>query len=92
MHPKLPGNPDILLKDTKTAIFLHGCFWHKCPKCYKAPKSNKEYWLPKIQRNVDRDKKNAKILKSQGYTVIVVWEHEIKGDFNSVLKKIEKMV
>ncbi len=58
MHPKLSGSPDILLKDANTVVFLHGCFWHKCPKCYKEPKSNKKYWLPKIEKNVKRDRKN----------------------------------
>ncbi|MFA5333326.1 MAG: very short patch repair endonuclease [Candidatus Nanoarchaeia archaeon] len=77
MHPKIEGSPDIILKDRKLAIFIHGCFWHKCPKCYKEPKSNKKYWLPKIERNVERDNLNKKMLKKQGYKSLVIWEHEI---------------
>jgi len=88
MHPKLAGHPDILLTDSNTAVFLHGCFWHKCPKCYKEPKSRREYWLPKIKNNVKRDQKNAKILKSKGFKVIKIWEHEVKKEFDKVLRKI----
>ncbi|MFA5382379.1 MAG: hypothetical protein WC356_04375 [Candidatus Micrarchaeia archaeon] len=50
MHPKLPGNPDIVLKDSKTAVFLHGCFWHKCPNCYKEPKSREAIGCPKLRK------------------------------------------
>lgn len=88
MHPKLTGNPDILLTSTKTVVFLQGCFWHKCQKCYKEPKTRKKYWLPKIQNNVKRDRKNAKILKSQGFIVLKVWEHDIKKNFKRVMEKI----
>ena len=52
MHPKICGNPDVILKESNTVIFIHGCFWHKCQKCYKKPKSNREYWFPKIEKNV----------------------------------------
>jgi len=65
MHPNLPGKPDLLLKKTNTVIFLHGCFWHKCNLHYKEPKSRKEYWVPKIQKNVQNAEpiiRNADIL------------------------------
>lgn len=90
MHPDLSGSPDVLLKETNTAVFLHGCFWHKCSKCYKEPKSNKEYWLPKIEKNVKRDIKNVNFLKSGSFFVLKVWEHEVKKDFSRVLKRIKK--
>jgi len=88
MHPRLIGKPDILLTNTNVVVFLHGCFWHKCPKCYKEPKSQKDYWLLKIDNNMKRDKKYARMLKFEGYKVIKVWEHEVKKDFNRALKKI----
>jgi len=90
MHPKLAGNPDILLTSTKTVVFLQGCFWHKCPKCYKEPKTRKKYWMPKIQNNVKRDRKNAKILKGGRFNVLKVWEHDIKKNFDKVLTKVCK--
>lgn len=89
MHPKIDGCPDLLLTKTKTAVFLQGCFWHKCPKCYKAPKSKRKYWLPKIDTNAKRDKKNIKILKSKGFKVMKIWEHQVKKDFGKVIKRLE---
>lgn len=88
MYPEMEGSPDIILKDAKKAVFIHGCFWHKCPKCYKPPKSRKEYWLPKIERNVKRDKENIRILKKGGWKVIRIWEHEIKNNKKKAIKKI----
>ena len=76
----LPGTPDIVLPKYKTVIFVNGCFWHKhnCSR-FVWPSSNQDYWIPKILRNVDRDKKNIELLKSQGWKVIVVWECELKS-------------
>ena len=91
MHPKLFGNPDILLIESNTIIFLHGCFWHKCPKCYIEPKTKKDYWIPKINRNVERDIINTKKLKEDGYNILIIWEHEIKKDFVNVISKIKKI-
>jgi DNA mismatch endonuclease (patch repair protein) len=88
MHPKLGGFPDVLLTKSKTAVFLQGCFWHKCSKCYKEPKTRKKYWLPKIESNVKRDRKSAKILKVQGFNVLKIWEHQVKKDLNKVLKRL----
>ena len=88
MHPKMEGSPDIILANTKTAVFLHGCFWHKCPKCYTKPKTNKKYWLPKIEKNVIRDRKNSKILKKGGFKVVRIWEHEAKKNIKKISKRL----
>ncbi|SFL28735.1 T/G mismatch-specific endonuclease [Lachnospiraceae bacterium KH1T2] len=76
---KLPGKPDIVLPKYKTVIFVNGCFWHKhdCPR-FVWPASNTEYWIPKIQRNVDRDIEIHELLRNAGWNVIVVWECELK--------------
>ena len=76
---KLPGCPDIVLSKYKTVIFVNGCFWHKhdCPR-FVWPSSNQEYWKPKILRNVERDKNNCRELSSMGWTVITIWECELK--------------
>lgn len=78
-YKKLPGKPDIVLPKYRTVIFVNGCFWHKhdCPR-FVWPSSNQDYWRPKILGNVERDKKNADQLRSQGWNVIVVWECELK--------------
>lgn len=75
----LPGTPDIVLPKYKTVIFVNGCFWHKhdCPR-FVWPSSNQEYWKPKIQHNVERDKQNIAALHNLGWSVITVWECELK--------------
>ncbi|WP_350336727.1 DNA mismatch endonuclease Vsr [[Clostridium] symbiosum] len=75
----LPGKPDIVLPKYKTVIFVNGCFWHKhdCPR-FVWPASNQEYWIPKILRNVERDKENYTALENKGWRVLVVWECELK--------------
>lgn len=76
---RLPGKPDIVLPKYKTVIFVNGCFWHKhdCPR-FVWPESNKDYWIPKILRNTERDKEIYNILESQGWRVLIVWECELK--------------
>lgn len=75
----LPGCPDIVLPKYKTVIFVNGCFWHMhdCPR-FVWPSSNREYWEPKIRRNVERDKNNIERLQREGWRVLVVWECELK--------------
>ncbi len=87
-QPRLPGNPDLGSKSRKIAIFVNGCFWHGCPWHYKEPKSRKSYWIPKIQRNVNRDRKKALMLKEDGFAVISLWEHEVFGNIKQCTKKI----
>lgn len=80
LHGKhLAGKPDIVLTKYRTAIFVHGCFWHRHQGCKVAttPKSRTEFWIDKFARNVARDKKNLELLRNHGWNVIVVWECEI---------------
>ena len=58
-QPKVNGKPDFANNKRKVAVFVDGCFWHKCPKCYRPPKSNQEYWIPKIERNVEKGRRQA---------------------------------
>ena len=76
---KLPGCPDIVLPKYKTVIFVNGCFWHKhdCPR-FVWPSSNQDYWIPKIQRNIERDRLNVAELQKKGWHIITVWECELK--------------
>ena len=79
---RYPGRPDIILPKYKTAIFVNGCFWHMhdgCPK-FIMPKSNIEYWKPKLERNKRHDIENKITLEKQEWKVIVVWECELKKD------------
>lgn len=76
---RLVGKPDIVLPKYKTVIFVNGCFWHMhdCSKS-RLPKSNQDYWIPKIQRNMERDRENYNKLQELGWKVIIVWECELK--------------
>jgi len=79
LHKKeLPGKPDIFLKKFNLAIFVNGCFWHQhgCKKTSK-PKSNKYYWIDKLNKNVIKDKQNKKSLLNKGINVLTIWECEI---------------
>ena len=79
MHTKIvPGKPDIAFLAQKLAVFVDGCFWHGCPKCYIRPKSSQDYWDAKIQRNRQRDAKINKELKAIGWTPLRIWEHQVK--------------
>lgn len=72
----LPGTPDLVLPRHRKVIFVHGCFWHqhRCPRGDRRPKSNQEYWIPKLQRNVQRDRRARRQLNRLGWSVLVVWE------------------
>lgn|SRR3989344_1547940 len=72
------GKPDFANKNLRMAVFIDGCFWHKCPNHYKDPKTNNSYWVSKIKRNVRRDKMVSKILRKGGWKVIRIWEHTIE--------------
>ncbi len=78
----LPGRPDVVLPRYATVIFVHGCFWHRHSKCPNAvvPKTRKEFWLAKLNGNVQRDKRNENALKQLGWTVITVWECELRDE------------
>lgn len=76
---RYPGKPDIVLPKYRTVIFVNGCFWHMhgCSRS-RLPRSNQEYWKPKIERNIERDAENKQKLEADGWNVIVVWECELK--------------
>ncbi len=88
----LPGKPDIAIKKYKVVIFMDSCFWHKCPKHFKRPKSNLEYWDPKIEKNVKRDFEVNKFYIDNKWNILRIWEHEVKDNFNSVIDKIETFI
>ena len=76
----LPGKPDFVFPKYKLAVFVDGCFWHGCPRCYLEPKKNTEFWREKIRRNTLRDRRNKRSLKAKGRNVLRFWEHSLKSD------------
>jgi DNA mismatch endonuclease (patch repair protein) len=77
----IPGSPDIAWIGRKKAVFVHGCFWHghSCKEGARKPKSNSEYWVRKISVNIDRDSRNFKCLDEMGWSVLVIWECELRS-------------
>ena len=78
---KAPGRPDIAFPGRKIAIFVNGCFWHRCPHCHPStPKRNTEFWEAKFRRNVERDARAVAELEQMGWLAITIWECELKRD------------
>lgn len=78
---KAPGRPDIAFPGRKIAIFVNGCFWHRCPHCHPStPKRNVEFWEAKFARNVARDQAAIAELEQMGWRAITIWECELKRD------------
>lgn len=86
----LPGKPDIVFTRHRLAVFIDGCFWHRCPMHYHAPATRLEFWEAKIAGNVSRDREiNARLAKD-GWSVLRIWEHEVKDAPEQVLQVILK--
>ena len=77
-HLPLPGKPDFTFRKEKLTVFVDGCFWHRCPKCYREPKTNTEFWRSKIETNVKRDRRAPKELRKAGWNVFRIWECRLK--------------
>ena len=85
---KAPGKPDICYPGRRVAIFVNGCFWHRCPRCnLPMPKHNSEFWAEKFERNVERDRRDREELAAQGWTVVDIWECELKEDFDGCVAR-----
>lgn len=75
LHVKdLPGNPDIVLRKFRAAIFVHGCYWHSHPGCGRTPKTRKEFWIPKFAKTRERDHMAVRALLGADWRVLIVWE------------------
>lgn len=74
---RLPGRPDIVIPSLRVCIFADGCFFHRCPRHWRPPGTRPDYWVPKINGNVRRDRRTASALRRQGYAVWRVWEHDL---------------
>lgn len=91
---RYPGKPDIVLPKYKTAIFVHGCFWHRHEGCKDTttPKTRTEFWKEKFKKNVENDKLHMELLKNDGWNVIVIWECEIEKDFDNTMNRVVRQI
>jgi DNA mismatch endonuclease, patch repair protein len=92
INTDLIGKPDIVFPGAKLAVFVDGCFWHCCPKCYKQPENNSEFWKQKISANQKRDILVNEALTAQGWRIIRFWEHDIYNDLDFIMRKVLKLV
>jgi DNA mismatch endonuclease, patch repair protein len=89
-YEKLPGRPDIVLPKYQLAIFVHGCFWHGHENCHQGrrPKTNTDFWIPKIDENIKRDLKKINAIKKLGWRVAVVWQCSLDNDLERILERL----
>jgi len=77
-HQNVFGKPDFLFRRNRLALFVDGCFWHGCPRCYRRPKSNRKFWDSKIARNRERDREVSRELRRLGWRVVRIWGHSLE--------------
>ncbi|MEO8662762.1 MAG: very short patch repair endonuclease [Bryobacteraceae bacterium] len=84
----LLGKPDFVFLHQRVLLFVDGCYWHGCPKCYRRPSSNTEYWDAKVARNRKRDARTTAQLRQDGWRVLRIWEHQLSA-MDLVLQKVK---
>lgn len=93
LHWKVEGKPDIAFPGKKLAIFIHGCYWHRCPICnLPEPKSNSGFWQKKFSTNIERDRRNRLALEQSGWTVFTFWECQVKKNAASLIQEVSPYV
>jgi DNA mismatch endonuclease, patch repair protein len=92
-HLPMPGRPDFTFPQQRVCIFVHGCFWHDCPRCRKRSKTQPEYWEDKIDANRKRDRRVCRELRQRGYKIIVVWECTLRRKHPTLaVRRLERLL
>lgn len=89
-HQPLAGTPDFTFRSERLAVFVDGCFWHGCQKCYRTPTSNESYWAAKVAGNRVRDRRVAATLRRAGWRVVRIWEHQLRLEPRRVVRRLVK--
>lgn len=89
-NKKLPGRPDLVLRKYRTAIFVHGCYWHRHPGCLNAttPSTRMEFWTSKFEGTIARDREATRKLEAAGWNVEIVWECELEREPGKTLDRV----
>jgi DNA mismatch endonuclease, patch repair protein len=85
----VPGKPDFYFSKRRIAVFVDGCFWHGCPRCFKSPRQNASFWAAKIERNRKRDRKVTGTLRRERIKVIRIWEHDLERRTSRIQRVLE---
>jgi DNA mismatch endonuclease, patch repair protein len=89
----LPGRPDVIFSRLRLAVFIHGCYWHRCPTCNLAlPKANRDFWQAKFEANLARDRQAQVALAQRGWDTITIWEHDLKSDIRAAARRLADQV
>jgi DNA mismatch endonuclease (patch repair protein) len=87
----VPGRPDISFPKRRLAVFVNGCYWHRCPVCdLPIPKTHSEFWKKKFELNTRRDRRKTEELEAGGWRVLVIWECEIRKDLGNSVKRVKR--
>ena len=84
-----PGTPDFIFRQKRLSVFIDGCYWHKCPDCFIEPKSNSEFWMNKINSNVERDKKNDNLSLKKHWKVLRIRECSLKKENQLIIDDLK---
>ena len=84
-----PGTPDFVFRKQRVSVFIDGCYWHKCPDCFIEPKSNSEFWMNKINSNVQRDKRNDNLSVKKGWEVLRIRECRLKKENQQIIDDLK---
>lgn len=87
----LPGKPDFVFRAERVAVFVDGCFWHRCPRCFQRPATNQPFWDAKIESNVRRDRRVNCTLRGMGWRVLRIWQHDLK-DGERVARRVRRLL
>lgn len=88
----LPGRPDFAFSCEKLAVFVDGCFWHGCPRCYRAPETRRQFWRDKVEGNRRRDRRVNLQLRKRGWRVARIWECALRTHPDTMVRKIRRML
>jgi DNA mismatch endonuclease (patch repair protein) len=89
LYRRVPGQPDVSFGVERLAVFVDGCFWHRCPRCdIKVP--SKPYWKRKLEGNQARDRRVNELLRERGWAVLRLWEHELRNDLSDCVFRVEE--
>jgi DNA mismatch endonuclease (patch repair protein) len=93
-NKKLPGRPDIVLRKYRTAIFVHGCYWHRHPGCAKAttPSTRTDFWTAKFEGTISRDRDATRKLEADGWRVLVVWECDLDREPTKTIDDVARQL